>query len=381
MYNAVVYYYSYKYFWAGVCNLISTFEKRILDKIAGLLENPVGVCREDGTILYPEKTRKKVPLRSPEKAEAFFREDGYCFLKTATSDGETAYLFLRGDEENCRSVLNLASVALEKETEKETLTKEDLLKDILQGKSVGKSEIKEAMKSSRTDQKVSGSAVIYIKAISQGAVFSGDDIEVLKSIFPVDAGFETVPMEKDAVAVISFLTKENDYANVMELAGAVRETMQAETMTNVCVAVGNEVSSFDKISSSYEDAVRICETGISFGLVEGALDEKKLGVASLVCELPVGVCERYLESILGSIDTEEKTGRELIDTVNCFLENNQNVSETSRVLYVHRNTLMYRVEKFNKLTGLDCTKFEDGVRIRLAIQILRYLKTKKQASV
>ena len=90
-------------------------------------------------------------------------------------------------------------------------------------------------------------------------------------------------------------------------------------------------------------------------------------------------CLRYITETFGEGFIKDRSAKELLNTVKVYLENNLNISEASRVLYIHRNTLMYRLEKFNKMTGLDCSKFDVGMRIGIALLILQYIENKEPA--
>ena len=73
----------------------------------------------------------------------------------------------------------------------------------------------------------------------------------------------------------------------------------------------------------------------------------------------------------GAVALDEDT----LDTINRFFENNLNVSETARKLYVHRNTLVYRLEKVKKITGLDLREFEDAILFKVAVMVKQYLNS------
>ena len=102
---------------------------------------------------------------------------------------------------------------------------------------------------------------------------------------------------------------------------------------------------------------------------------ENLGIGRLIYQLPTTLCEMYLEEVFkkGSI---EQLDRETLQTIQCFFENNLNVSETSRKLFVHRNTLVYRLEKIRKLTGLDLREFDHAITFKVALMVRKYLDTK-----
>ena len=98
-----------------------------------------------------------------------------------------------------------------------------------------------------------------------------------------------------------------------------------------------------------------------------------LGVGRLIYQLPVDLCQLFVKEIFGD-NIPEEIDEEILSTVSKFFENNLNVSETSRQLYIHRNTLIYRIEKLQKATGLDVRVFDDALTLKIALMVVNYMK-------
>ena len=131
------------------------------------------------------------------------------------------------------------------------------------------------------------------------------------------------------------------------------------------------VDNIKDIARSYREAQAALEVGRVFDTDKNIVSYENLGIGRLIYQLPTTLCEMFLNEVFkkGSI---EALDRETLSTIQCFFENNLNVSETSRTLYMHRNTLMYRLDKIERVTGLNLRKFSDAVTFRL-ITILNKL--------
>lgn len=142
---------------------------------------------------------------------------------------------------------------------------------------------------------------------------------------------------------------------------------------NVRVAYGTIVQELKDVSKSYKEANMALDVGKIFYVEKKVNAYGRLGIGRLIYQLPVNLCRIFIEEIFGVdgiVDFEEET----LTTVNKFFENNLNVSETSRQLFVHRNTLVYRIEKLEKSTGLDVRTFDDALTFKIAMMVVNYMK-------
>ncbi|MBR6634213.1 MAG: helix-turn-helix domain-containing protein [Clostridia bacterium] len=133
-----------------------------------------------------------------------------------------------------------------------------------------------------------------------------------------------------------------------------------------------ETRDLEKLARSFKEAQVALEVGKVFDTEKEIVSYDNLGIARLIYQLPTTLCEMFLREVFkrGSIDTLD---HETLFTIQKFFENNLNVSETSRKLFVHRNTLVYRLEKINKLTGLDLREFDDAIVFKVALMVKKYL--------
>ena len=153
------------------------------------------------------------------------------------------------------------------------------------------------------------------------------------------------------------------------------DTLQGEHYIKAVVGIGTPISNIKDLASSFKEAQIAMEVGKVFDTEKQVISYDHLGIARLIYQLPTTLCEMFLKEVFkkGSI---ESLDRETLMTVQCFFENNLNVSETSRKLFVHRNTLVYRLEKIRKITGLDLREFEHAITFKVALMVKKYLTSK-----
>ena len=157
------------------------------------------------------------------------------------------------------------------------------------------------------------------------------------------------------------------------MAHTIVAMMNAEAMLNVRVSFGSVVQELKDVSKSYKEAKLALDVGKIFYAERNVVAYSTLGIGRLIYQLPINLCRIFIEEIFGDnlpIDLDEET----LTTINKFFENNLNVSETSRQLFVHRNTLVYRIEKIQKSTGLDLRNFDDALTFKIALMVVSYMK-------
>lgn len=142
---------------------------------------------------------------------------------------------------------------------------------------------------------------------------------------------------------------------------------------NVRVAIGTVVPELKDVSKSYKEAKLALDVGKIFYAERNVVAYSTLGIGRLIYQLPINLCRIFIEEIFGD-NVPDDLDEETLNTINKFFENNLNVSETSRQLFVHRNTLVYRIEKLQKSTGLDLRNFDDALTFKIALMVVNYMK-------
>lgn len=197
--------------------------------------------------------------------------------------------------------------------------------------------------------------------------------ELLKSMFVPQAGDYIVSIDEHSIVLIKELSEKADREEMEDVARTIVDMLNAEAMLSVRVAYGNPVNELKDVSKSYKEAKMALEVGSIFYDYKKVISYDTLGIGRLIYQLPQSLCRLFIKEIYGDVvpgDIDE----EILTTVNKFLENNLNVSETSRQLYIHRNTLVYRIEKLQKAIGLDMRVFDDALTFKIALMVLEYLR-------
>lgn len=173
-------------------------------------------------------------------------------------------------------------------------------------------------------------------------------MEFLKSMFSAQSGDYVTAVDENTLIVIKQVEAKDSYAEVVEVAETTVAMMNTEAMINVRVAYGTIVEELKDVSKSYKEAKMALDVGKIFYAEKTVTAYSTLGIGRLIYQLPINLCEMFIEEIFGG-KVPEELDEETLTTINTFLENNLNVSETSRQLYVHRNTLLYRLEKLENI--------------------------------
>ena len=197
--------------------------------------------------------------------------------------------------------------------------------------------------------------------------------ELLREMFSAQAGDHITSVDEQNVILIKQLTDNSTPEALENVADTIVDMMNAEAMLNVRVAYGTVVQELKDVSKSYKEAKMALDVGKIFYAEKNVAAYSALGIGRLIYQLPINLCKIFIEEIFGDnvpTDLDEET----LNTLNKFFENNLNVSETSRQLFVHRNTLVYRIEKIQKSTGLDLRSFDDALTFKIALMVVNYMK-------
>lgn len=197
--------------------------------------------------------------------------------------------------------------------------------------------------------------------------------ELLKGMFSSQNGDYITAVDESTVILIKSLEEDDEYESLVQTANTIVDMMNTEAMLNVKVTFGTMVYELKDVSKSYKEAKMALDVGKIFYVEKNVVAYTTLGIGRLIYQLPVNLCRIFIQEIFGDTIPEELDD-EMLGTINKFFENNLNVSETSRQLFVHRNTLVYRIEKIQKSTGLDIRTFDDALTFKIALMVVNYMK-------
>lgn len=198
--------------------------------------------------------------------------------------------------------------------------------------------------------------------------------EMVAGLFPERSKDFVIGMSETDVVLIKSVREDVSFKELHKIASSIVDTLSTELMTNVKVGIGSTVANLVEINRSYKDAIVALDVGKVFDSELSIVSYDNLGIGRLIYQLPTKLCELFLKEVFkkGSLNILDD---ETIITIQKFFENNLNVSEASRKLFVHRNTLVYRLDKIYKLTGLDLRKFDDAIIFKVAMMVNRYLNS------
>ena len=198
-------------------------------------------------------------------------------------------------------------------------------------------------------------------------------MELLNGMFSAQTGDFITAVDENDVILIKELEQDDDYSKLDQTAHTIVDMMSMEAMMNVRVAYGTIVGELKEVSKSYKEAKMALDVGKIFYADKKVSAYNTLGIGRLIYQLPINLCRIFINEIFGS-NVPGELDDETLTTINKFFENNLNVSETSRQLFVHRNTLVYRIEKLEASTGLDIRTFEDALTFKIALMVASYMK-------
>lgn len=197
--------------------------------------------------------------------------------------------------------------------------------------------------------------------------------EMLRGLFSVQSGDYVTSVDANSIVLIKALDPDNQTEQMENIASTIVDMMNTEALANVRVAYGNPVNHLKDVSKSYKEARMAMDVGKIFYVERKLVSYATLGIGRLIYQLPVSLCQIFVKEIFGD-QIPEELDEETLTTVHKFFENNLNVSETSRQLFVHRNTLVYRIEKLQKATGLDIRVFDDAMTLEIALMVVNYMR-------
>ena len=298
-----------------------------------------------------------------------FTYNGFTY-KPVVSMGRVSYIiFVKGDDALARNYadilqVNFASVKqlYDDKYDKLNFIKNFLLDNVLPGDVLAKA--------AELHLPLDAKRVVYLIQTDKVSDFSV--IEIIESMFPNKQTDFIVSIDENDIALVKELGDDMTLSQLQAIAKDICHTINSEIMAKATIGIGTIVDNIKDIARSYKEARVALDVGKVFDDEKTILSYEDLGIGRLIYQLPTTLCELFLSEVFkrGSINDLDP---EIIYTIQKFFENNLNVSETSRQLYVHRNTLVYRLDKIQKITGLDLREFDQALIFKVAMMVNKYL--------
>ncbi len=282
-------------------------------------------------------------------------------------------VFCTGDDETARSFCIMTHIALsdaknfyEEKHDRGTFVKNIIMDNILPGDIyIRAKELHFATDAPR--------AVFLIRQQGHADVST---VDVLSNLFPDKMQDFVLSVNESDIAVVKQISGASTAEDLERIAINMEETLKNELRIKTVIGIGTIADHLRELADSYKEAQTAIDVGKVFDTEKSIINYENLGIGRLIYQLPTTLCEIFLSEVFkkNSIDSLDQ---ETLFTINKFFENNLNVSETSRKLFVHRNTLVYRLEKIKKLTGLDLRQFDHAIVFKVALMVRKYLSSRE----
>lgn len=346
----------------------------LVQQMKEALNAVVGVVDETATIIACSDltkvgtTNEFVSLDLSDSHDIFIR-DGFTYKPFGSRVKPEYAVFVKGVDDNAAKHASIMAISLanikqyyDEKYDRNNFIKNVILDNILPGDIVIKA--RELHFNAEINR-----VVFLIRIVSANDISAYD---VIQNLFPDKNKDFVFNITESDIVLVKEIKDTVDSSNLEKLARSIADTLSSEFYTRVNVGIGTAVLGVKDLATSFKEAQMALEVGKVFDTDKNIVSYDNLGIARLIYHLPTTLCETFLHEVFkrGSI---ESLDHETLFTIQKFFENNLNVSETSRKLFVHRNTLVYRLEKIKKLTGLDLREFDHAIIFKIALMVKKYL--------
>ena len=345
-------------------------------------DRTIGVMNVSGEVVACTEQSLKGTVRESalsaleEMIGSYMVRDGDTYKPVATPGARFEYVvFVSGEDEYARSLCVMAALAIgnakkyyDEKHDRATFIKNIILDNILSG------DIYIKANELRMPQDVPH-IVYLIRQLDQP---DNAAVDVVANMFPDKSKDFVVSISESELALISQVSGNYETKDFIKTAERIRDTLNAEILSKTEIGIGTVAPTLKDLAISYKEAQSAINIGKMFDTERDVMSYESLGIGRLIYQLPTTVCEMFLSEVFkdSSLDGLDS---ETLMTIQKFFENNLNVSETSRNLFVHRNTLVYRLEKIKKITGLDLREFDHAIIFKVALMVKRYLSIQGSA--
>lgn len=334
----------------------------------------IGVIDENATVVACSElsrigtSNEYFSIELGDSHDTFIR-DGYTYKPFGVHVKPDYAVFVEGTDEAASKYSSILAISLssikqyyDEKYDRNNFIKNIILDNVLPGDI--------SIKSRELHFNADVSRVVFlINIISTNDVSAYD---VIQNLFPDKNKDFVFNITESDIVLVKEIKPSTDVKDLEKLAKSISDTLSTEFFTRVNVGIGTPIVGVKDLARSFKEAQIALEVGKVFDTDKTIVSYDNLGIARLIYHLPTTLCETFLKEVFkkGSI---ESLDHETLFTIQRFFENNLNVSETSRKLFVHRNTLVYRLDKIKKLTGLDLREFDHAIIFKIALMVKKYL--------
>ncbi len=354
--------------------MISKAFQNIITQMAEVFPKRFGIADSHGLVLAyhgaePSEEVVENIINAASNSDKILFKDGYTIRSMSNKPYAEYVVYVEGTDETAKYCCNAVAVAANnvRHYYDEKYDKTNFMQNIIFDNLIS-FDLHQKARELHVDCDIPR-AVYYIKVIGSG---ESGIYEVIRNMFPDKEHDFVINIDTNNIVLIKELKDSVKNEDLELMAKQIHDTVSAEIMYPIVIGLSTVAENIDELNTSYKEAQIAIEVGKVFEEEKNILSYDNLGIGRLIYQLPIKLCELFLKEVFkkGDITTLDD---ETILTINKFFENDLNVSETSRQLFVHRNTLVYRLEKIYKLTGLDLRKFDQAIVFKVAMMVHKYL--------
>ncbi len=345
-------------------------------------DRTIGVINTSGEIVACTDQTLKGKIREEavdslgEMIGSYMVYEGDTYKPVATPGSRFEYVvFVSGEDESARSLCVMAALAVgnakkyyDEKHDRTTFIKNIILDNILAGDIY--------MKSSELRMQMDAPHVVFLVRQVDHCELSA--VDIVANMFPDKQRDFVVSISETELVLVHGTDASAGDADFMRIAQSIRDTLNSEMYIKTVIGIGTVAPTLKDLAVSYKEAQSAITVGKMFDTERDIVSYGNLGIGRIIYQLPTTLCEMFLSEVFKNNSLDE-LDRETLNTIQKFFENNLNVSETSRNLFVHRNTLVYRLEKIKKITGLDLREFDHAIIFKVALMVKRYLSIQGSA--
>lgn len=353
--------------------------QKTLDELRTITRIDLCVTNTDGSVIVSTFADTDI---SPESISAFVNSAAdsqivqeYHFFKVYDNQNVEYVLISRGSSDDAYMIGKVAVCQIQNLiiAYKERLDKNNFIQNLLLDNLL-LVDVYNRAKKLRIDTEVR--RVVYM--VETKTEKDMNAMETIKSLFASRPRDFITAVDEHSIIIVKELKETDSEEEMNQIARMLVDMLNAEAMSQVRVSYGNPIDEIKSVSRSYKEAKMALEVGKIFYAEKNIVPYSQLGIGRLIYQLPIPLCEMFMKEVFGE-NLPDTFDEETLTTINKFFENNLNVSETSRQLYVHRNTLVYRLEKLEKSTGLDIRVFDDALTFKIAMMVVSYMEYMKNS--
>ena len=345
-----------------------------IDSIKGIARLDVAIADIDGKVLattfLEDKELSNMVVSFAESQADSQAAGGYQFFKIFDEHQLEFVLIAHGDSDDVYMVGKLAVlqiqtllVAYREKFDKDNFVKNLLLDNLLL--------VDIYNRAKKLHIEVGVRRVVFL--IESNETIDVQAQDALKEFFSSESNDFVTAVDEKNIIVVKELQAEDGYEEVQKIAASMLDMLSSEVMLSTRVAYGTIVNEIKEVSRSYKEAKMALEVGKIFFVDRKIVAYNALGIGRLIYQLPIPLCKMFIKEIFVDVSPDD-FDEETLETISKFFENNLNVSETSRQLFIHRNTLVYRLDKLDRATGLDLRVFDDAITFQIALMVVKYMK-------